>query len=101
MQFRRAFRRKTFGEESSANKGLKNIFGFFFHLQSSREQLNIHTRNFVEKRKSNLDFFFLIEPIRPNIPTNLFPILEPRDQEIGELYVVQDHRATDFEATKL
>ena len=36
-----------------------------------------------------------------NFPTNLFPILEPRDQEIDELYVVQDRRATDFEATKL
>ena len=38
-------------------------------------------------------FFFL--------PTNPFTILEPQDQEIGELYVVQERRATDFEAPKL
>ena len=34
-------------------------------------------------------------------PTNIFPILEPQDQEIGEFYVVQERRATDFEAPKL
>ena len=35
------------------------------------------------------------------IPTNPFTILQPQDQEIGELYVAQKHRATDFEAPKL
>ena len=34
-------------------------------------------------------------------PTNPFIILEPRDQEIGEFYVVEERRATDFEAPKL
>ena len=34
-------------------------------------------------------------------PTNLFTILGPHDQEIGEYYVVQERRATDFEAPKL
>ena len=34
-------------------------------------------------------------------PTNSFTILEPEDQEIGEFYVVQERRATDFEAPKL
>ena len=29
------------------------------------------------------------------------PILEPRDQEIDEFYVVQERRATDFEAPRL
>ena len=36
-----------------------------------------------------------------NLPTNLFTILEPRDQEIGKFYVVQERRETDFEAPKL
>ena len=35
------------------------------------------------------------------IPTNIFPIIEPPDQEIGEFYVVQERRGTDFEASKL
>ena len=30
------------------------------------------------------------------LPTNLFTILEPRDQEIGGCYVNQKRRATDF-----
>ena len=34
-------------------------------------------------------------------PTNTFTILEPQDQEIGELYAVQECRVTDFEAAKL
>ena len=34
-------------------------------------------------------------------PTNPFPILEPQDQEISEYYVVQECRASDFEAPKL
>ena len=29
-------------------------------------------------------------------PTNSFTILESQDQEIGEFYVVQERRATDF-----
>ena len=36
-----------------------------------------------------------------NFPTVPFPILEPHDQEIGEFYVVQKRRVTDFEAPKL
>ena len=35
------------------------------------------------------------------IPTSPFTILVPHDQEIGEFYVVQERRATDFEAPKL
>ena len=34
-------------------------------------------------------------------PTNPFTILEHSDQEIGEFYVVQERRATDFEALKM
>ena len=34
-------------------------------------------------------------------PTEPFTILEPYDQEIGELYLVQERRVTDFEASKL
>ena len=34
-------------------------------------------------------------------PTSPFTILEPQDQEIGEFYVIQERRATDFEASKL
>ena len=34
-------------------------------------------------------------------PTNPFTFLEPRDQEIDEFYLVQERRATDFEAPKL
>ena len=34
-------------------------------------------------------------------PTNPFTMLEPQDQEIGEFYVLQERRATDFEASKL
>ena len=37
----------------------------------------------------------------PNSPTNLFTTLEPRDQEIGEFYEVEERRATDFEVPKL
>ena len=35
--------------------------------------------------------------IYPN-PTGPLKILDPHNQEIGELYVVQERRATDFEA---
>ena len=35
------------------------------------------------------------------IPRNPFSILEPQDQEIREFYVVQERRATNFEAPKL
>ena len=34
-------------------------------------------------------------------PTNSFTILEPQDLKIGELFVVNESRAMDFEATKL
>ena len=34
-------------------------------------------------------------------PTGPFTILEPKDQEIGEFYEVQERRATDIEAPKL
>ena len=34
-------------------------------------------------------------------PTNPFTILEPRDQEIGQFYVVQKRHAVDFKAPKL
>ena len=34
-------------------------------------------------------------------PTNAFTILEPQDQEIGELYAVPECRVTDFEAAIL
>ena len=34
-------------------------------------------------------------------PTTPFTILEPRDQEISEFYVVQECRAPDFEAPNL
>ena len=33
-----------------------------------------------------------------DISTDPFKILEPRNQEIGEFYDVQEHRPTDFEA---
>ena len=35
------------------------------------------------------------------LPKDPFTILEPRDQEIGEFYVVHERRATDFEDPKL
>ena len=35
-----------------------------------------------------------------NSPTNHFTILEPQDQEIGEFYLVQERRGTDFKAPK-
>ena len=35
------------------------------------------------------------------LPPNPFTILEPCDQDIGEFYLVQERRATDFEASKL
>ena len=34
-------------------------------------------------------------------PTGRFTILEPQDREIGDIYVVQKRRTTDFEAPKL
>ena len=34
-------------------------------------------------------------------PTGLFTILQPRDQEIGNIYVFQERLATDFDARKL
>ena len=34
-------------------------------------------------------------------PTGPFPILKPRDQEIGKFYVVQARRTTNFEAPEL
>ena len=34
-------------------------------------------------------------------PTDIFTIPEPQDQEIGEFFVVQERRATDYEAPKL
>ena len=34
-------------------------------------------------------------------PTNPFTVLEPQDQEIGEFYVAQECRVTDFGAPKL
>ena len=36
-----------------------------------------------------------------SLPTNPLTILEPQNQEIGELYVAQERCATDFEAPKL
>ena len=35
------------------------------------------------------------------LPTGPFSISESRDQETGECFVTQQHRATDFEAYKL
>ena len=36
-----------------------------------------------------------------NVPTEHFTISEPQYQEIGEFYVVQNRRRTDYEARKL
>ena len=36
-----------------------------------------------------------------DFPTDPFTILELHDQDIGEFYVVQEGRMTDFEASKL
>ena len=35
------------------------------------------------------------------LPTGPFTILEPHDQEIGDLYVVLERRLTYFEAKKM
>ena len=35
-------------------------------------------------------------PFSPRFPTGPFTMLEPQDQEIGEFYVAQKRRATDF-----
>ena len=44
--------------------------------------------------------YFCTEPDEP-FPANPFTILEPEDQGIGEFYVVQERRATDFKAPEL
>ena len=36
-----------------------------------------------------------------SLPTGPFTIFEPYDQEIGDFYVAQKRRRTDFEASKL
>ena len=36
-----------------------------------------------------------------NFPTNSFTILEPRDQEIGEFYVVRERPATVCDVSEL
>ena len=46
-------------------------------------------------------FKFLLRTYIVANPTSPFTILEPRDQEIGEFYVAEERRATDFEAQKL
>ena len=38
---------------------------------------------------------------QPPYPTGLFTIYEPQYQEIGEFFIVQERRKTDFEALKL
>ena len=53
--------------------------------------------------KGHLFVYFLSGPDRlvfPDRPMH-FTILEPQNQEIGQLYVVQVRRATDFEARNL
>ena len=52
------------------------------------QKLSIETR---------LNKTFLII-VRLFSPIDLFTILESQNQEIGELYVVQERHATDFEA---
>ena len=42
-----------------------------------------------------------MEYIYNGCPTNFFTILELRDQGIGEFYLVQARRKTDFEAPNL
>ena len=59
--------------------------------QPSLEQIFRPTDQINHMRQSSL----------VRLPTNAFTILEPRDQEIGELYVVHKCRGTDFEAPKL
>ena len=41
-------------------------------------------------------------PLQPSvyIPTDPCTIREPKDQEIGEMYVVQERRPTDFDTSK-
>ena len=63
---------------------LKFLFGILFRSYWTTALIFLH---------------FLIIRDR-NIPTNPFTILEPRDQ-IGEFYVAQERRATNFEASKL
>ena len=41
------------------------------------------------------------ESIKRSFPTDPFTTLTLQDQEIGEVYVVQERRTTDFEAPKL
>ena len=56
--------------------------------------------------KRSVGFCTISELPNPSIdvvlyPTNPFTILEPRDQEMDEFYLVEGRRATDFEAPKL
>ena len=46
------------------------------------------------RQRCSTDFLY-------HIPTDTFTIPEPQDHEIGEFYVVQKRRATDFKAPKL
>ena len=39
--------------------------------------------------------------LQEQYPTDLFPIWEPRNQEIGEFFVVQERRTTYFEASNM
>ena len=60
---------------------------------------NVEFRN-AETWVLRLEIFEMFDRVF-HFPTNPFTILEPRDQEIGEFYLVQERRATDFEAPKL
>ena len=72
-------------------KKILPVYIYFSSGIQDNEAMCLKLATSFGKRNATLDSF----------PTNPFPILAPRDQEIGELYVVQDRRATDFEATKL
>ena len=67
----------------------KDLESCYFELKASAYKYTTPT-----------DSITILEP-ENCLSTNLFTFLEFQDQEIGEVYVVQERRATDFEAPKL
>ena len=70
---------------------------FMFICITRKYPYSMQSWSFISRL--NQPNFFII--ISPSIPTDPFIILEPQEQEISEVYAVQDRRAADFEAPKL
>ena len=80
-----------------------NYFSIFIPLQSPfKHPTSMYSYTIFTSLGIDIELFSgLLSAMSFQPPTSPFPMLEPPNPWIGEFYVVQERRETDFKARKL